>query len=116
MGEVKHAAGPWFRRAHGMIGQGWTVYGEDRVHTTASGDRLTISPGIASVSPSPEREANARLIAAAPDHHDAARALDRLSLVILAAVNYADKGNLEAVSAALKANRAAIARATGSDQ
>ena len=55
--------------------------------------------------------AHARLIAAAPDLHEAAREIDRLSLIILSAVNYADKANVETVSAALRSNRAAIAKA-----
>lgn len=56
-------------------------------------------------------EANARLIAACPDGISAAKELDRLTLVILAAVNFADRSNLDAVSAALKANRDYIAKA-----
>ena len=56
--------------------------------------------------------ANAHLIAAAPDMREASREIDRLSLVILSAVNFADKAHLEAVSAALKANRDALAKAT----
>jgi len=58
-----------------------------------------------------EIHANARLIAAAPDHYAAARELDRLMLVIESAVRNADPSHHEAVLAALKANRAAIAKA-----
>ena len=57
-------------------------------------------------------EANARLIAAAPDYHTAARETDRLALVIESAVRFSDPTNLAAVRAALKANQAAIAKAT----
>jgi hypothetical protein len=60
-----------------------------------------------------ETPANARLIAASPDLFGTAREVDRLTLVILAAVSHADRGNLDAVSEALKAQRAAIAKATG---
>lgn len=59
------------------------------------------------------KEANARLIAASPDLFEALAEIDRLSLVILSAVNYADRDNLEAVSGVLKASRAALARARG---
>lgn len=55
----------------------------------------------------------ARLIAAAPELLEAAREIDRLLLVILSAVNFADKPHLETVGAAIKSNRAAIAKATG---
>jgi hypothetical protein len=59
-----------------------------------------------------EAVANARLIAAAPDYHTAAREIDRLALVIESAVRFSDPTNLAAVRAALKANQAAIAKAT----
>jgi len=58
-------------------------------------------------------EANARLIAAAPDLDAAAREIDRLLLVIESAVRNADPVHHEAVLAALKANRTAIAKASG---
>jgi hypothetical protein len=57
--------------------------------------------------------ANARLIAAAPDHHAAAVEIDRLMLVIESAVRTADPKNRRAVMAALVANRAAIDKALG---
>lgn len=60
--------------------------------------------------------ADARLIAAAPDQHAGALEIDRLSLVILSAVNFADKPHLEAVSNALRANRAAISKALGQQE
>jgi len=56
--------------------------------------------------------ADARLIAAAPDYHTAAREIDRLALVIESAVRFSDPTNLAAVRAALKANQAAILKAT----
>lgn len=65
--------------------------------------------------PSPslaEGEQLARLIAAAPDHHAVALELDRLMLVIESAVRWQDPTNHAAVLAMLKANRAAIAKAT----
>ena len=55
---------------------------------------------------------DARLIAAAPDYHTAAREIDRLALVIESAVRFSDPTNLAAVRAALKANQAAILKAT----
>ena len=58
-------------------------------------------------------EADARLIAAAPDHHAVALELDRLMLVIESAVRQHDPSHSEAVVAMLKANRATIAKATG---
>ena len=114
MGEVKHAPGPWCRRAHGMIGQGWTVYGQDRVHTTATGDRLTISQSVASVLPAPDREANARLIASAPDLLEA---LDWLLASIEAdpASERYPGDREERLELARASARAAIAKATGPD-
>jgi hypothetical protein len=63
--------GPWFR-GHAMVGRGadgagWTVRGPDRIHTTTIGQQITTRTVIAVVQRLPEREANARLIAAAPD-------------------------------------------------
>ena len=60
-----------------------------------------------------EAVANARLIAAAPDHNAASREIDRLSLVIESAVRNAEPSHHAKVLAALKANRAAIAKAEG---
>lgn len=57
--------------------------------------------------------ADARLIAAAPDHHAVALELDRLMLVIESAVRWQDPSHSAAVVAMLKANRAAIAKAKG---
>jgi len=56
---------------------------------------------------------NARLIAAATDLLAAADKIDHLSLVIESAVRNADNGNYNAVLFALKATRAAIAKASG---
>lgn len=58
-------------------------------------------------------DANARLAASAPELLEALRELNRLSLVIMSAVNFADQSNLTFVSQAIKAARAAIAKATG---
>ena len=58
-------------------------------------------------------EADARLIAAAPELLDAAVELDRLLLVIESAVRFADPTHSKAVLAALKANSAAISKAKG---
>lgn len=43
----------------------------------------------------------------------AARELDRLSLIILSAVNLSDRPNLPVVAEAIRANRAAIKKAIG---
>ena len=59
-----------------------------------------------------ENAANARLIAAAPDLLEAAQEFQRLGLVILSAVNFADGANLDEVTRALNSARAAIAKAT----
>ena len=64
----------------------------------------------------PVQRANARLIAAAPDQYAAAVEFDRLSLMIESAVRErcgASSRDHEAVAAAIKANRAAIAKARG---
>lgn len=60
-----------------------------------------------------EMEANAHLIAAAPDFSDVSRELQRLSLVIESAVRNADLPNRPDVLALINANRAAIAKAEG---
>jgi len=56
--------------------------------------------------------ADARLIAAAPDQHDVALELDKWSLVILSAVRRDAPSDHDAIVALIKANRAAIAKAT----
>jgi hypothetical protein len=56
---------------------------------------------------------DARLIAAAPDHHANAVEFDRLCLVIESAVRNADPSNIKAVVALIKANRAALSKANG---
>lgn len=58
-------------------------------------------------------EANARLIAAAPEHHAVALELERLSLVVESAVRNSDPANRSAILALIMANRAAISRAEG---
>ena len=58
-----------------------------------------------------EMEANAHLIAAAPDMLSNGVEFDRLCLVIESAVRNADPANLDAVVALIHANRAAIAKA-----
>jgi hypothetical protein len=57
-------------------------------------------------------KANASLIAAAPDLHQIGVEFDRLSLVIESAIRVASTVYLEDVVALIKANRAAIAKAT----
>lgn len=59
-------------------------------------------------------KANARLIAAAPELLAISQEMDRLMLVIESAARTADPGNHQSVLAALKANRAAIAKAVQS--
>lgn len=60
-----------------------------------------------------EAEANALLIAAAPCQHAVMLELDKWSLVILSAVRHDAPSDHDAIVALIKANRAAIARATG---
>jgi hypothetical protein len=86
-------------------------------NTTAvwSGDKIVASVygDDPDCHPDERMVANASLIAAAPDHHAVALELDRLMLVIESAVRWQDKSNHAAVLAMLKANRAAIRKATG---
>ena len=74
--------------------------------------RVFMGDGGISLHNVPNGIERARLIAAAPDYHTAAREIDRLALVIESAVRFSDPTNLAAVRAALKANQAAIAKAT----
>ena len=60
-----------------------------------------------------DNRANARLIAAAPDHHAVALELERLMLVIESAVRHSDPRNHAAVMALILANKAAVRKAVG---
>lgn len=69
-----HTPGPWFR-----TGKGWTVRAPERPYVTASGTTLSMRHDVATVhqigSYPGEREANARLIVAAPDLLEALRTI-----------------------------------------
>lgn len=96
-----HTPGPWKHVARNR--------GDVRVR-----DEIVSATGVVVVD-DVSREEDARLIAAAPDQHAAAREIDRLSLVILSAVKADQPGQYDAVVAAILANRAAIASATGGE-
>lgn len=106
MSGVKHTPGPW-DWDNGLL----PPDGPERFADiyTVGGDIVIASFNEAI----PEGEANARLIAAAPDHHAVALELDRLALVIDSAVRFADPAFKDEVQALLKANKAALARARG---
>lgn len=100
-----------------MSGQGWTPR-PWQVDGPASGNPkfgLWDVEGALSHVASNCTLADARLIAAAPDLAEAAIEIDRLFLVIESAVRNADPRHQPVVLAALKANRAALAKAGGSD-
>jgi hypothetical protein len=108
---AEHTKGPWtFTSGHDEYASYVRVWAPAK--TRSSGEKLVAELEHGENISLPEAEANARLIAAAPAFLDSAKELRRLELVILSAVNYADRGHLEAVSAALKANRAAIAKSS----
>ncbi|WP_286951479.1 MULTISPECIES: hypothetical protein [Brevundimonas] len=105
MSGVKHTPGPWEAHktieAHDGMPECWQIDAEhDAVCTTQ-------------FCYAPNTEANARLIASAPDHHAVALELDRLALVIDSAVRFADPAFKDEVQALLRANKDAIARARG---
>lgn len=98
---MKHTPGPWTLVKDGLPelnNQNNVVYG----------------PGGTAIVYGQANDADACLIAAAPDHHAVALQLDRLMLVIESAVRHSDPRNHAAVMLLLTANRAAIAKATGS--
>jgi len=101
--KVSHTPGPWFIGEDDSNGQA-VVRGEHTEVATCWHHCV--------VEIEREMRANARLIAAAPDYDASAREIDRLLLVIESAVRNADPTHHAAVLAALKANRAAIAKAT----
>ena len=67
--------GPWFRTE-----AGWTVRAPSRPYTSASGREMSLRTDVALIHRvggyPDEREANARLIAAAPDMYEALRMYD----------------------------------------
>jgi hypothetical protein len=111
MSESKHTPGPWSVEPF-----------QDCWPTATNGAQITIpSPlgktAIACAHALWDRdggkaaaEANAKLIAAAPDQHEAAKEIDGWSLVIESAVREAQPHHAEAIVNALLANRAAIAK------
>jgi hypothetical protein len=109
---AKHTPGPWTVLSHSWSDTSIIAPGFD--HGVC---RLDINHATEESQQADEAqmEANARLIAAAPDHHAVALELDRLMLVIESAVRWQDPNNHAAVVALVKANRAAITKATGSN-
>lgn len=105
----KHTPGPWVAAPYQGFGPFTTV----RQGDARTGLRIASTFETTSPEHIDRNEANARLIAASPDHHAVALELDRLMLVIESAVRRQDPSHSEAVVAMLKANRAAIAKATG---
>lgn len=101
MSESKHTPGPW----------DWDAPTE-RI-TAAEYDIAELWCG------PPEWEANARLVAAAPDLLDSAKAFDALHLVIAEAIRRYDPQDIglqTRILAALKANREAIQKAETHDR
>ena len=105
---TKATPGPW--HAEGPI-KGEPIFG---AVTDDVGDGNMIADCAFHDNPEITR-ANTRLIAAAWEQHEAAVALDRLSLVIESAVRNADPSQHSVVLAVLQANRAAIAKAENRD-
>lgn len=106
IGRAGHTPGPWIAGGGRLV----RVFDAGRVDPVCGVHRRGVHTG--GHDPS-ETEANASLIAAAPDQHASGIELDRLFLVIESAVRNADPAHLPAVVAALKANRAAVAKAEG---
>ena len=107
MSGVKHTPGPWFEQTGFSDDVEITAESRESMVAICSMDLgFTGHIGV-------EQEANARLIAAAPDHHAVALELDRLMLVIDSAVRFADPAFKDEVQTLLRANKAAIARARG---
>lgn len=95
MSEMKHTPGEWFTHREGFS----TVYVESRIGGGLIQEVAACGPTAAG---SEQQEANARLMAAAPELMDALKAL----------LNYDNLGAYERADVRQKA-RAAIAKATG---
>ena len=106
MSVVKHT--PW---KHEWVEESsdWAVFG---CVYPPDAEGIAHQPGICTLSDFCDED-EARLIAAAPDHHAVALELDRLALVIESAVRFADPAFKEEVQALLRSNKDAIARARG---
>ena len=100
-----HTPGPW-------VVKGSKVWEEKHFYKARRG--IVAEPSI-SWRDSAEFEANARLIAAAPDLLAALKEWDRLSLVIDSAVRRADPTYADDVLGRIRAGRAAIAKARGEE-
>ncbi|WP_433942343.1 hypothetical protein [Brevundimonas diminuta] len=116
MSGVKHTPGRWkldVIPSGGRFGAAaGRAYGVSSTNAIGLSVPVVVWRGIARPASS-EGQANARLIAAAPDHHAVALELDRLMLVIDSAVRFADPTFKDEVQALLRANKRAIARARG---
>ena len=105
MNEAKHTPGPWHLEEMGYNSSSYYIRG-----SSESGDRLTIGKGAVAHIPRSTvnpMEANARLIAAAPELLDALRGLLALEEENLRGYDDID------VCAEVQFARAAIAKATG---
>jgi hypothetical protein len=113
MSKSKHTPGPWKAQPREFPEGQWFLEGQWEVVSTCENERL-----IAEAAPhidSDSEEANARLIAAAPELLEALVDLTRVMPVLPA-----DAKNIRGIEqqydAANRAARAAIAKATGGDQ
>lgn len=108
-----HTKGPW-ERLEGVVEAGHPIYKEGAVVVRIVQKRAPDQTDFVKVALVDTGAANARLIAAAPDHHAVALELYRLMLVIESAVRFADPSYKDEVQAMLRANKAALnkARAT----
>lgn len=108
---TKHTPAPWFVDG---ADTNWTVYGlNDQGYNRFSAQIQRGNTAPMEHTGSDEITANARLIAAAPEHHAVALELDKLMLVIESAVRRAEPGHHAAVVSLIQANIAALAKARG---
>lgn len=118
---AKHTPGPWRiaeLHALGLFDNEGSAkvlagVGDDSVAIASVAAHAPMKRGQGSNLADPERDANAHLIAAATDLLTAAKEMDRWMLVIESAMRADAPRDHGAVLDALKANAAAIAKATG---
>ena len=104
---AKHTPGPWVADTESRV--------DHHVKALKTGRRICAMYGFAprDDAAAAESEANARLIAAAPEQHAICDELERLSRVIESAIKQAEPYHLERVQRLLDLNRAALAKAEG---
>lgn len=110
-----HTPGPWNEHGRGgcPCGQIFGPDGNVLIATVYGPSHLDDIEGPDCVPSESHQQANAHLIAAAPDMLASAIEIDRLTLVIESAVRNFDPRNYAAVLSALRANIAAIKSAKG---